>query len=114
MDVKIAVASNDGLTINEHFGRATSFSIFRLHDNGHELLEVRVNDPACAGGEHNDNALERSAGLISDCRAVVAVQVGPGAIDALIQHRIFALAMEGPIEAALEKLKKSKRFANRT
>jgi len=114
MDVKIAVASSDGVTVNEHFGRATGFAIFRLHDGGHELLEIRTTNPVCTGGEHSDDALERSARLISDCRAVVAVQVGPGAIDVLIQHRIFALTMEGPIDAALVKLKKSKRFAART
>ena len=41
MDVKIAVASSDGETVNEHFGRAVSFRIYRLHDAGYKLLEVR-------------------------------------------------------------------------
>jgi hypothetical protein len=44
---------------------------------------------------------------------VVAVQIGPGAIDALIDHRIMAFSMGGSISDALETLFKSKRFAHR-
>lgn len=111
MDVKIAVASSDGETVNEHFGRAESFRIYRLHDSGHELLEVRDNSPACSGGQHSDDALERAATTISDCRGVVAAQIGSGAIDVLITHRILAFTMGGSIVDALDTLWKSKRFA---
>jgi predicted Fe-Mo cluster-binding NifX family protein len=111
MDVKIAVASSDGDTVNQHFGRAGAFYIYRLHDTGHELLEVRDNRPACSGGQHSDDALERAAKNISDCRGVVAAQIGPGAIDALITHRILAFTMGGSINDALYSLQKSKRFA---
>jgi predicted Fe-Mo cluster-binding NifX family protein len=113
MDVKIAVASSDGETVNQHFGRAGSFYIYRLHDTGYELLEVRDNSPACSGGQHSDDALERAAKTIADCRGVVAVQIGPGAIDALIDHRIMAFSMGGSISDALDTLQKSKRFAHR-
>jgi predicted Fe-Mo cluster-binding NifX family protein len=114
MDVKIAVASSDGVTINEHFGRAASFLVYQLHDQGWKLLESREISPACSGGEHSDDALERAARAIADCRGVVAARIGPGAIDALITHRILAFNMEGSIDAALEILRKSKRFAYRT
>jgi len=110
MDVKIAVASSDGETVNQHFGRAGSFRIYRLHDTGYELLEVRDNSPACSGGQHSDDALERTAITIADCRGVVADQIGPGAIDALITHRILAFTMGGSINDALDALLKSKRF----
>lgn len=110
MNVKIAVASSDGTTINEHFGRTKTFRIYRLHDGGHEFLEQRKNTPACGGQQHNDDVLDQAAQLISDCRGVVAAQVGPGAIDALIGHRILAFTMGGPIDEALEILRASKRF----
>ncbi|KAB0668727.1 dinitrogenase iron-molybdenum cofactor biosynthesis protein [Oryzomonas sagensis] len=110
MDVKIAVASSDGTTINEHFGRARAFRIYRLHDEGHEFLELRKNTPACGGQQHDDDVLDRAAQLIADCRGVVAAQVGPGAIDALIGHRILAFTMGGLIDEALETLRASKRF----
>ena len=110
MDVKIVVASSDGRTVNEHFGRARSFSIYRLHETGNKLLEVRENNPACSGQQHSDFALEQTVGNIADCRGVVAAQIGAGAIDALIRHRILAFTMSGPIAEALNVLHSSKRF----
>lgn len=110
MDVKIAVASSDGLTINEHFGRARAFRIYRLHDNGSDLLETRAATPPCAGQQHSDDALELAARTIADCRGVIAAQIGPGAIDALISHRILAFTMGGSIDDALAVLRSSKRF----
>lgn len=110
MDVKIAVASSDGTTVNEHFGRARAFRIYRLHDRGHEFLELRKNTPTCVGQQHDDDALGRAAEGISDCRGIVAAQIGPGAIDALIGYRILGFTMSGSICDALETLRTSKRF----
>ena len=110
MDVRIAVASSDGVTVNEHFGRTRAFRIYRLHDQGSEFLELRENDPPCSGQEHSLDNLERAAKLISDCRGVIAAQIGPGAIDALIGQRIFAFTMSCGIDEALEVLRSSKRF----
>lgn len=111
MDVKIAFASSDGLNVNEHFGRAQGFQIYRLHDNGHEFLEVRRSVPVCAGQAHDDNALAGTAHLLSDCRGVVAAQIGAGAIDALLMKRIMAFTMPGSIEDAIAALVRTKRFA---
>ena len=110
MDVKVAVASSDGNSVNDHFGRVRSFHIYRLRDTEIELLEVRENIPACFGHEHSDSALEQAVRGISDCRGVVAAQIGPGAIDALIRYRIMAFTMSGPIAEALKVLQSSKRF----
>ena len=111
MDVKIAVASSDGVTVNQHFGRASGFRIYRLHDGGYEFLEMRENDAPCSGQAHDDNALEQAAVRISDCRGVVVAQIGAGAIDALIGHRIMAFTLPGTIEEAFESLIRSKRFS---
>jgi predicted Fe-Mo cluster-binding NifX family protein len=111
MDVKIAVASSDGISVDEHFGRAGAFRIYRLHDEGYDLLEVRDNVPPCAGQAHDDDVLARSAQLISDCKGVVAAQVGPGAIDALIMQRIMAFTLPGTVDDAFGSIIKSKRFA---
>jgi predicted Fe-Mo cluster-binding NifX family protein len=111
MDVKIAVASSDGHTVNEHFGRSRSFHIYRLHDEGHELLETRAIEPVCSGHAHDDIALNRTAQALSDCRGVVAAQIGSGAIDALLLQRIMAFTLPGPIDEAIEALVRTKRFA---
>lgn len=111
MDVKVAVASSDGQTVNEHFGRSRTFRIYRLHDSGSELLEIRDNSPACSGHTHSEDAMKRAVGTIADCRGIVAAQIGPGAIDALIGKRIMAFTMNGSIAEALNALQSSKRFA---
>ena len=110
MDVKIAVASSDGQTVNEHFGRAKSFRIYRLHDNGYEFVETRGTDAVCSGNAHDDDALSKTAQILSDCRGVVAEQIGAGAIDALLLHRIMAFTMSGSIEEAITAIIRTKRF----
>ena len=111
MDVKIAVASSDGINVDQHFGKASGFRIYRLQDGGYEFLETRRNDVPCSGQSHNDSALEQAAARLSDCRGVVVSQIGSGAIDALICHRIMAFTLPGTVEEAFETLIKTKRFS---
>lgn len=108
MDIRIAVASSDGKTVNEHFGRASRFMIFRLHKAGHDLLEERGNHPSCAGQEHSDDLLERNADLISDCKGVIVSQIGPGAIDLLVERGITAFTLPGKIDDALAVVARSR------
>ena len=110
MDVKIAIASNDGTTVNEHFGRAAAFRIYRLRDLGYEYLETRPGTPVCSGHEHDDDRLLDVARSLSDCRGVVASQIGVGAIDALLMYRIMAFTLPGTIDEAIEALLRAKRF----
>lgn len=42
MSFRIAVASNDGITINEHFGKADKFLIFQFEGTMIELIEERI------------------------------------------------------------------------
>ncbi len=108
MDTKIAVASSDGKTVNEHFGRAGRFMIFRIHKMGHDLLEERENLPSCSGQQHSDDLLERSADLISDCKGVIISQIGPGAIDLLVVRGIIPFTLPAGIDEALAVVARSK------
>lgn len=110
MAIRIAVASSDGATVNQHFGRARQFRVYELSDESFEFVEARTAAPACSGQEHNDNLLEQMAELIADCHAVVVSQIGATAIDVLIGRRIMPFALEGSIEAALDTLKDSNRL----
>ena len=110
MGVKIAVASSDGKLVNAHFGRAGLFRIYELEEGGWEFREERANLPACVGQEHSDDALERTAELIADCRGVVVEQVGSGAVDVLLARRIMPFMLAGTVEEALLTLQDSRRF----
>lgn len=111
MDIKIAVASSDGINVDQHFGRARGFMIYRLSNIGYEYLETRENGAHCSAHSHDDNALDQAAELISDCQGAVVAQIGSGAIDALIEHRIMAFTLPGTVEEAFEALIKSRRFS---
>ena len=108
MDIRIAVASSDGKTVNEHFGRASRFLIFRVHEMGHDLLEERENHTICEGQQHSDDLLEKCADLISDCKGVIISQIGAGAIDLLIERAIIPFSLPGSIDDALAVVARSR------
>jgi nitrogen fixation protein NifX len=110
MGVRVAVASSDGTRVNDHFGRARSFRIYQRTEDAWVFLENRENLPACVGHEHAAAALERTADLIADCRAVVVEQVGSGAVDVLLARRIMPFMLAGTVEEALTTLLDSRRF----
>lgn len=105
MSIKVAVASSDGKYINQHFGMASQFLIFELDDDGtHKFLELRENKPACSTEGHSELSMEESVKLISDCQAVLAGQIGPGAIDILLKNNIDPYIAPTFIEDALKEL----------
>jgi nitrogen fixation protein NifX len=105
MSVRVAVASNDGKFINQHFGHAETFIIFDLNDNGKfEFLEKRENIPTCNGGEHSQNSMDTTLDLLKDTDIVLVSQIGPGASQCLISNGIQPYMMPMYIDEALEKL----------
>lgn len=108
MNVRIALASSDGVWVNEHFGRAGSFLIFGLHDGEWTLLERRRNTPGCSEHSHAEGSLERTAELIGDCRGVVIQQIGAAAFDLLAGKGILPFMFNGTVQDTLKLLKQSK------
>ena len=113
MSFKVAVASSDGKYINQHFGWAQQFLIFEINDEGeYKFLENRKNTPACDVGGHTDEALAESVKLISDCKAVLASQIGHGAANALAAHGIDAYMAPTFIDTALKELASLEKESN--
>ncbi|MBF0529479.1 MAG: hypothetical protein HQK55_09445 [Deltaproteobacteria bacterium] len=110
LNVKIAVASSDGVTVNEHFGRAQSFRIYRLRDDGHDFLELREISPVNESPPGSDEPMKQVLQHITDCSGVVATKIGPGAIKALVGSQIFAFTMSSSIDDALRSLRALRRF----
>ncbi len=105
MSFKVAVASSDGKYVNQHFGVTQQFLIFEIDDEGnYKFLELRKNVPACEVGGHTDEAMIISVELISDCEAVLASQIGPGAVNALAARGIEAYVAPTFIDQALKHL----------
>lgn len=56
--LKVAVATKDGISINEHFGHAKKFWIYSLSPGKCELLEQRDVDNYCGGPTDSQSAMQ--------------------------------------------------------
>lgn len=100
---RVAVASTDGTTIDEHFGRAKEFIIFEVADDGsYEQLEIRAITPHCScGGEAPSHPSDVTVEQLSDIEAVLVNQIGPGATRSLEAKGVKAFTLKGSIDKAL-------------
>lgn len=106
MDYKIAVASSDGITVNQYFGRSEQFLIYEVNDEEwtYTQVEIRPNKAACQMGEHDNHALFLSAYNLRDCKYVIVSRVGPGARNALKDQGVEVYELPGIIEDSIEQM----------
>jgi predicted Fe-Mo cluster-binding NifX family protein len=108
--MKIAVITNDGTTISQHFGRAPYYLVFTVEDGeivGKELRDKighrqfvnepqdhdhDHNDPRGHGfGAHSERKHVRMIETIQDCEAIIVRGTGRGAYLAMEQANIRPL-----------------------
>lgn len=90
----VAVASSDGIAINEHFGRSKAFWIYEVAETGeYRFVERRENQ----GQGHT-----AAARLLTDVEVVLATQIGPRAEQELQSQGVLALPVSGPVDKALK------------
>lgn len=76
--IKLAVASKDGISINEHFGHAKRFWIYQLDKTTCQLLEQREVENYCLGNSSSQSAMSMILETIKDCHAVFVAKIGDG------------------------------------
>jgi len=94
----VAVATREGILVNEHLGKASGFHIWEKTETGAGFVEERK-APLPGGG---DLRWESLASVLHDCKAVLALQAGTAPEDALKKHKIKVLLCSGLIEDAVE------------
>lgn len=100
--MKVAVASSDGIVINQHFGMADTFYIYEVGDSEKAvLLEKRKGKPFCHGGNHEEAELQDATELLADCSKVFVLRIGRGAEQELTQRGIEAITAPGLISEVL-------------
>ncbi len=110
--MKIAVITNDGTTISQHFGRASHYLVFTVEEGeiiGKELRDkvghqqfvqephdhASENDPRGHGfGAHSDAKHTRMIESIQDCKAIIVRGMGRGAYLAMEQANIRPFVTE--------------------
>ena len=94
----VAVATREGLLVNQHLGEARRFQIWESTEEGFRCIEERP-APGPGGGIRRWEAL---AGLLRDCRAVLVAGIGDNPETVLLESGIKPILMSGFIELGLE------------
>jgi len=105
--VKVALASSDLKTVDEHFGSASKLVIFGLSETDHQLLKVFELDSS-TDPEANHSRIHTRLEIISQCQAVGFVACGPAVMRQMVSQRIRPLRLpEGtPIEQAFAEVRR--------
>jgi nitrogen fixation protein NifB len=100
----VAVASYEGLLVNQHLGEAQQLFIFRETPNGYKLVEQRATPKPGAGNSRWKELGE----VISDCRAILVGGIGPSPSSILGRSGIKIVEMTGLIDDGLDAVYKGK------
>ncbi|WP_044916594.1 MULTISPECIES: NifB/NifX family molybdenum-iron cluster-binding protein [unclassified Butyrivibrio] len=102
---RVALASTDNRYVDQHFGRAESFLIVDVDEDGNfEEIEQRFVSPVCNGGSHDSQKLKRGVEALLDCNFVLAAKIGAGAAYELKEHGIASFEMPGEVENSIFRL----------
>ncbi len=101
---RIALASNGGAEVDDHFGRAKFFRVYELTDGGWSFVETRDAVAACQHPRtHGKTDFDRVIGLLDDCDALIVQKIGEGAAAYLIARGVRVFEASGPVGAVLDK-----------
>lgn len=109
MSVKIAFASSDRRSVNQHFGAAEAFCIHTLAEDAAHLVEVVEFHDSDTAMDGHEGKLASKIGLLQGCAAVYCNAVGASAIKQLLAAGIQPMKVEEgtPIDGVLCQLNQS-------
>lgn len=105
----IAVASKDGIEVNQHFGHVERFLIFEVENDTVTLVDERKVERYCRfDPEHplRSHTLNETADALRGCRAVVCAMIGEAPKLELERLGVEPYAIEGNITSILKDLAK--------
>lgn len=100
----IAVASKSGTEVDQHFGHAESFKIFKYSSAGSQLVkEVAVEKYCSFDPDHpfRHRQFDAIVAALEGCRVVVTEMIGELPKQELEKAGIKSVTASGPIEPAL-------------
>ncbi|HKL22743.1 MAG TPA: NifB/NifX family molybdenum-iron cluster-binding protein [Tichowtungia sp.] len=101
----IAVASKTGTAVDQHFGHAESFRIYKYRQGEPiQVGEVAVEKYCSFDPDHpfRHAQLDGIATALKGCRAVVSAMIGDLPRQELEKRGFKVVSMEGPLEPALK------------
>ena len=94
----VAVASMEGIFVNQHLGESAGLWIFGMVREKASLVELRVTPPAGGGA----GRWETMARLLHDCNTILVSGIGPVPLSILEQSGIHVVVMEGLAREGVE------------
>lgn len=83
--MRIAVTTSDGKKVDQHFGKATTFTIYDVNDGNLKMVDLRVVDSYCQcengepvdpGHQFSPDRFTKVKETISDCDKLFTFQIG--------------------------------------
>ncbi|NMG34351.1 nitrogen fixation protein NifX [Azoarcus sp. TTM-91] len=90
--VRVAFASTDRSTVNQHFGATEAFAIFEIGPGSSQLVEVTEFLDTAQDG--NENKLPAKIATLSGCAAVYCLAVGASAVKQLLASGVQPIRVE--------------------
>lgn len=105
--LKVAFATSDRVTVDQHFGATVGFAIYAIDDERARLVQVAEFPAESMDG--NENKLADKIATLAECAAVYCLAVGGSAVRQLLAGGIQPVRMESetPIESLLLELRKA-------
>ncbi len=99
--MKIAIATTDGMTVNEHFGRAKKFSIYKAAPPAFDLIAERNIEPYSSG--QKEHAFDKVrfhevSEVLQDCEKIFISKIGDEPAKALKAMGIETVVYSGAIK----------------
>jgi len=104
---RIAVASHEGVLVNQHLGEAIEFQVYERRGDSFVLAELRP-APDAGGGVRRWEQLGR---LLHDCRALLVSTAGPKPTEVLARTGLQVIETDGLIEDALDSFEQGRPLA---
>lgn len=93
MVYKIAIASSDGQTVDQHFGQAVNFLIYEVSNGKIEFIEDRDVNAIINENSTPDTRITQVINLLNDCKIVFAAKIGERVVRDLYANGIKSFAV---------------------
>lgn len=98
---RVAFASIDGGTINEHFGSARYWQIYDIDETA-TFIETRKTAAKCQG--HCEGGFDHILEAVGDCEAIFVSKIGPSAAAFMISRGKRVFEAMGEVEELILEL----------
>ncbi|MCC8169597.1 MAG: dinitrogenase iron-molybdenum cofactor biosynthesis protein [Oscillospiraceae bacterium] len=106
MKYRIAIASTDGIVVNQHFGHAEKFHIVDIDADAlsYSFVETRDVERVCKGHFHHDSSFDKTAKALEDVHAILVAKIGNDASFQLERRGFNVYEAPFMIESVIEKI----------